>query len=145
MEENIFDMKSFLFIKERISNFKLEKTARFSSDGKLKMLNYCIGQIKSFLGRETKSELSGPIYFQTGLGQRISLSIISWDNLFGEESGTVCPCDLKARQMEMAGLVDELPLRVYYPRHPIFGSLSRNEWGKLIFRFLDHNLRQFNA
>ncbi|MCC7231806.1 MAG: DUF1569 domain-containing protein [Bacteroidia bacterium] len=30
----------------------------------------------------------------------------------------------------------------YFP-HPVFGTLSRNEWGRLMFRHLDHHLGQF--
>jgi hypothetical protein len=32
----------------------------------------------------------------------------------------------------------------YYP-HPLFGNMSNNEWGKLIYRHFDHHLRQFGA
>lgn len=31
-----------------------------------------------------------------------------------------------------------------YP-HPMFGKMTRNEWGKLVYRHFDHHLRQFGA
>lgn len=31
------------------------------------------------------------------------------------------------------------------PRHPLFGSLSRQEWGALVHKHVDHHLRQFGA
>jgi hypothetical protein len=31
-----------------------------------------------------------------------------------------------------------------YP-HPMFGSMSRAQWGRLIYRHFDHHLRQFGA
>jgi len=30
-------------------------------------------------------------------------------------------------------------------RHPLFGSMSREEWGRLIYRHFDHYLRQFSS
>jgi hypothetical protein len=29
--------------------------------------------------------------------------------------------------------------------HPLFGKMTRLEWGKLVYRHFDHHLRQFNA
>jgi hypothetical protein len=31
------------------------------------------------------------------------------------------------------------------PVHPLFGPLSRREWGALVYKHTDHHLRQFNA
>jgi hypothetical protein len=32
-----------------------------------------------------------------------------------------------------------------WPEHPAFGRLSRRAWGVLIYRHMDHHLRQFGA
>ena len=32
-----------------------------------------------------------------------------------------------------------------WPDHPAFGALSRRAWGVLIYRHMDHHLRQFGA
>jgi hypothetical protein len=32
-----------------------------------------------------------------------------------------------------------------WPEHPAFGKMSRNQWGVLTYRHLDHHLRQFGA
>jgi hypothetical protein len=31
------------------------------------------------------------------------------------------------------------------PAHPLFGPLSRREWGALVYKHSDHHLRQFGA
>ena len=31
------------------------------------------------------------------------------------------------------------------PAHPLFGPLSRQEWGTLVYKHTDHHLRQFSA
>ena len=32
-----------------------------------------------------------------------------------------------------------------WPEHPAFGKLSRRDWGVLVYRHMDHHLRQFGA
>ena len=32
-----------------------------------------------------------------------------------------------------------------WPEHPVFGTLSKRAWGVLIYRHMDHHLRQFGA
>ena len=49
---------------------------------------------------------------------------------------------------ELNALVDRLaaepPDRIW-PEHPAFGRLSRRAWGVLIYRHMDHHLRQFGV
>lgn len=35
-----------------------------------------------------------------------------------------------------------LSLRSYFP-HPLFGNMNRADWGRLVYRHIDHHLRQF--
>ncbi|HEX2204125.1 MAG TPA: DUF1569 domain-containing protein [Longimicrobium sp.] len=35
--------------------------------------------------------------------------------------------------------------RAGWPAHPIFGRLSGKRWGELVYRHVDHHLRQFGA
>ncbi|MES2179478.1 MAG: DinB family protein [Gemmatimonadota bacterium] len=32
-----------------------------------------------------------------------------------------------------------------WPAHPVFGTMSRTDWGVLAYRHTDHHLRQFNV
>lgn len=36
-------------------------------------------------------------------------------------------------------------LPTQWPSHPLFGPLSKSEWGVLAYRHLDHHLRQFGV
>jgi hypothetical protein len=38
-----------------------------------------------------------------------------------------------------------LPEDAHLEGHPIFGKMSKDEWGKIIYKHLDHHLRQFGA
>jgi Protein of unknown function (DUF1569) len=42
-------------------------------------------------------------------------------------------------------LLTRLGGHVTYAVHPIFGTLSRSEWGALSYKHFDHHLRQFGV
>jgi Protein of unknown function (DUF1569) len=47
---------------------------------------------------------------------------------------------------ELARLIDDVGRRgaqKQWPHHPAFGNLSRRGWGVLVWRHIDHHLRQF--
>ena len=48
---------------------------------------------------------------------------------------------------DLRGLLDRAATSTTegWPEHPLFGALSRNAWGVLIYRHMDHHLRQFGA
>jgi hypothetical protein len=47
---------------------------------------------------------------------------------------------------ELTALLERLarqPADRHWPEHPAFGRLSRRAWGVLVYRHMDHHLRQF--
>ena len=50
---------------------------------------------------------------------------------------------------ELTALVDRVAARhtdaSTWPEHPAFGKLSARAWGRLVYRHIDHHLRQFGA
>ncbi|MFN8062465.1 MAG: DUF1569 domain-containing protein [Vicinamibacterales bacterium] len=54
--------------------------------------------------------------------------------------------DLTAEQAAFGALVDEAARRpALAPAHPAFGTMSREDWGVLLHKHIDHHLRQFGA
>lgn len=54
--------------------------------------------------------------------------------------------DLSQEQQTMATLFDGLPRRpTLAATHPVFGPLTRDDWGALIHKHTDHHLRQFGV
>ena len=45
----------------------------------------------------------------------------------------------------LRGWIEGFCERERYAAHPIFGPLSRKEWGVWAFRHVDHHFRQFGA
>ena len=60
------------------------------------------------------------------------------------------PREWPADVAELQALVDRLATRgqdaaFAWPEHPAFGHLSRRAWGVLVYRHMDHHLKQFGA
>jgi hypothetical protein len=58
------------------------------------------------------------------------------------------PGPVEVEQRSLQGLLERLgtgPAGGAGPVHPLFGRLSRQEWGALVFKHSDHHLRQFGV
>jgi hypothetical protein len=58
------------------------------------------------------------------------------------------PASWPAEVADLAALLERLagqPRDASFPEHPAFGRLSRRAWGVLVYRHMDHHLRQFGA
>jgi hypothetical protein len=58
------------------------------------------------------------------------------------------PGDWSSDVHALLGLVDRVVARgpsARWPDHPAFGRLSPRAWGVLMYRHMDHHLRQFGA
>jgi hypothetical protein len=57
--------------------------------------------------------------------------------------------DFGAERMRLTGLIDRFvgngPEKAATYTHAFFGKLSGREWGELMYKHLDHHLRQFGA
>jgi hypothetical protein len=54
----------------------------------------------------------------------------------------------EAQQKSLAGLIERIamgPGAGMGPAHPLFGPLTRREWGTVVYKHCDHHLRQFGG
>jgi hypothetical protein len=59
------------------------------------------------------------------------------------------PCEFEAERTRLATLLDRFirqgPEQAARHIHPFFGRLSGEEWGRLMYKHLDHHLQQFGV
>lgn len=56
------------------------------------------------------------------------------------------PGDFQQDRAELVELLRRFAaLESGWPRHPLFGAMSRDDWGRWAWRHTDHHLRQFGA
>jgi hypothetical protein len=65
---------------------------------------------------------------------------------FDQEQGGTPPDQFAADLEELESLISRfVAAESGWPRHPIFGFMSRGQWGRWAFRHTDHHLRQFGV
>jgi hypothetical protein len=59
------------------------------------------------------------------------------------------PCDFAAERSRLLALIDRFVQRgaaaAGNATHAFFGRMSGEEWGRLMYKHIDHHLRQFGA
>jgi hypothetical protein len=59
------------------------------------------------------------------------------------------PRDWNADVADLRTLIDRFEQRgssqTLWPEHPAFGTMTRRAWGVLVYRHMDHHLKQFGA
>src|SRR5688572_11779548 len=58
------------------------------------------------------------------------------------------PASWTVEVADLASLLERMsrhPREAAFPEHPAFGRLSRRAWGVLVYRHMDHHLRQFGV
>ncbi len=58
------------------------------------------------------------------------------------------PKDLTAEKQQLHRLLDEFETqreRTDWKPHPTFGAMTKEQWGKMQYKHLDHHFRQFSA
>lgn len=57
--------------------------------------------------------------------------------------------DFEKEKQELISLIDQFhnkgPEKVGLFPHPMFGAFTKEQWGKSMYKHLDHHLQQFNA
>ncbi|MBS1978906.1 MAG: DUF1569 domain-containing protein [Bacteroidetes bacterium] len=132
----------------RINNLEISSARRWGTMTVEEMLTHCIRQIQLATG-EIKAPAQGPGVLHTALGKWISLSAIPWPK------GLPTPKEMNMKKQGITldafevvrnQLLEYLNKATSEPSltaHPFFGNLSREEWGRLIYKHLDHHLKQF--
>jgi Protein of unknown function (DUF1569) len=137
-------------LRERILSLSAASTRKWGKMDLQQMLVHCTAQLKLAVGEMT-SQMQGPALMRTGLGKWILFSVLPWPK------GSMTPIEMKAeanrslitdidtgKGILLSYLEKTRNLESLKP-HPFFGSLNRDEWARLIYKHLDHHLKQFGC
>lgn len=151
MTQNIFNKDDYSKILDRITVLNELSQRKWGTMTINQMLQHCAIQLKLALGLNNQSGFEGPSIMRTRIGRWLVIYVVPWSkglptptkmNLINSK---VSHFDFKKEQESLLELLD----RVYYDRnlypHPFFGKLNEKDWGRLIWKHLDHHLKQFNG
>lgn len=145
----IFNPDQLLKIKERITGLSSSSKRKWGTMTVDEMLVHCKTQLQLALG-EIPSAPQGSAWMRTALVKWISFSALPWPkgsmtpNEMNKDKNSFQLKDIETEKRELITYLDKVMIASNLFPHPFFGSLSRKEWGQLIYKHIDHHLQQFN-
>lgn len=144
--ENIFDTSSLNSIRSRFKGLNPDTERKWGKMSPAQMLHHCQAPLNIVL--EKKDYNLKPNWFAKTFFKKSMYSDKLWrKNLptmpsFRETQAR----DFAKEQRELMTLLNEIDSvkeKEEWPVHPVFGDLSKEQWGKMQYKHLDHHLRQF--
>ncbi len=148
--QNLFNADDRDAIVRRLSGLQPSSPRQWGKMNVAQMMAHCAVALEVPCGdRIKKQRLMGrvlaPFVRSTVLGEKAFMRGAPTDPDFR----IVDERDFETERRRLATLVDRFcsrgPARVEGVVHSFFGRLTADEWGRLMYKHLDHHLRQFGA
>jgi Protein of unknown function (DUF1569) len=152
MTANIFNPTDYESIVNRIQTLAPEQQRKWGTMTLPEMLEHCAGQLKLALGKISGAKREGPAAYRVGFIRWIVLYPLPWPKglptptVMKINTGNVIVQHCDTEKTELLHLL-QLVYQTDQPlhAHPYFGLLSRKDWGRAIWKHLNHHLRQFGV
>jgi hypothetical protein len=149
--KNLFDSSTLNEVKRRVGLLELASERQWGKMDAAQALAHCSNWIEVASGDRTTSKMPmGRV-----LGLIIKPLILKGDQPMRRNSPTVTgmavqdSCDLDSEKMRLSSLLDKFatsgPAGCTSVPHAFFGKLTADEWAILMYKHLDHHLRQFGV
>lgn len=149
MPANIFNETNYEGIKNRINHLNIQSQQKWGKMSLPQTLEHCSIQLKIVLGIIPETEYEGSSLFRTSVGRWLVLYPMPWPkgaatpsqmNMLTNRSPVA---DIEDSKKKLLDLLHQVQRQGHFNRHPLFGNMGRKDWGRLIWKHLDHHLRQF--
>jgi hypothetical protein len=148
--KNIFNKADYTIIVERLNNLTANSSRQWGTMNLTQMLEHCAIQLKKALGISVTSKAEGPAFFRSNIGRWIALYAFPWpkgsntpSDMNMERNG-VTVNNFENEKIQLLQLLQQVKQKESFGAHPFFGTLSKKDWGRLIWKHLDHHLKQFS-
>ena len=146
--KNVLNETDYSEIKDRVQKLSSSSSRLWGKMEMEQMLIHCTTQLKLALG-EISSNQQGASFLRSKLGKWMLFSTIPWPK--GAETPTQMNAeitsfaitDIETEKRELLNYLEKVRQEPQLKTHPFFGELSRGEWARLIYKHLDHHLKQF--
>jgi len=148
---NLFEPATVVELKERVSTLRRDSERAWGKMNAAQALAHCSGTIEMALGeRNPPRMLLGRIF-----GRMVKPMALGNDEPMRRNSPTMKDLvvqderDLGTERERLCGLIDRFasagPKGCTTHPHSFFGRLTPEEWAELMYKHLDHHLRQFGV
>lgn len=148
---NLFDVVRVGEVKQRIARLRPDSARRWGTMNAPQMAAHCSAGLELALG----DRLPPRLFFGTIAGWLIKPLVLGNDKPMRRNSPTVEGLvvtddrDLRTERERLCGLIDRFaaagPAGCTTHPHSFFGRLTPDEWAILMYKHLDHHLRQFGV
>ncbi|RDK89255.1 DUF1569 domain-containing protein [Marinirhabdus gelatinilytica] len=146
--KSLFENNAFEEIKSRLNALTQDNEKQWGKMSHAQMLHHC--QLPLNVLMEKRDYNLKPNWFAKVFFKKAMYSDKPWKkNLptmpqFKEKE----PRDFNGEKEKLQSLLNEFDKKRNqdsWPDHPSFGKFTKEQWGKMQYKHLDHHLRQFNA
>lgn len=146
--ENIFDKNTFDAIQSRIVKLSEDTQAQWGKMNVGQMMHHCQGPLNIILEKNDygvkPNWLINLLFKRSMYNDKLWKKNMPTLKAFRENE----PRDLNQERLQLVELLHELGSqrdREDWQDHPAFGKFSKEQWGKMQYKHLDHHLRQFGV
>jgi hypothetical protein len=147
--KNLFDAAAVQLVKQRLDRLQPGSARQWGSMSAAQAVAHCASSVEWAVGNRIP-----PRMFWAGiLGRMIKSRVLADDAPFRRNSPTSADLlvrderDLAAERIRLVALIDRFaadgPAGCTSHPHSFFGPLTPQQWAILMYKHLDHHLRQF--
>ena len=146
--KTIFDQEAREELLQRIAAVRGTEAARWGRMNAVQMISHIEASARMATGEITAKPKFTP--FKWGPIRRLVICRLPFPKGAPTAPELLLPVSrpLDELKSELGRLIEQLAARGsdgQWPEHPAFGHASGTEWGVLLYRHMDHHLRQFGA
>jgi hypothetical protein len=150
--KTLFDTPAVNEVKQRLTRLQPDSHPQWGKMNAAQAVAHCSGSLQWAVGDQVPQP--GPLLGRI-LGKLIKPLVIGNDDPIRRNSPTAKELlvreekDLETERLRLCGLIDRFaaggPKGCTRHPHSFFGRLSPEEWANLMYKHLDHHLRQFGV
>ncbi|MEO5998152.1 MAG: DUF1569 domain-containing protein [Chitinophagaceae bacterium] len=148
--ENIFNDTDYHLIVHRINSLTVDNNRRWGKMNVNQVLEHCSIQLKLALNLLPSKRREGSFIFRTQLGRWLTLYVFPWPHgsetpsQMNMQKNDVAVQDFFMGKKQLLFLLGEIKQKQMLAPHPFYDELSQKDWGRLIWKHINHHLKQFS-
>jgi hypothetical protein len=117
----------------------------------VQMIQHCVIQLKMALKIIPESKPEGSALLKTALGKWLGLYVLPWSKsttsptAMNMEFNDATVAAFEEEKKLLQKLLGQVLYKNEFNMHPFFGKLDKEDWGRLIWKHLNHHLTQFGV
>ncbi|MBM3739304.1 MAG: DUF1569 domain-containing protein [Acidobacteria bacterium] len=144
---SLFDSADLNSVSGRISRLTPGSQAQWGKMNCAQMMWHCAGPFQQAVGDKTVTA-NGPAILRFPLMRWLILNVFPVPKGAPTAPEYIAPdnVDFAKAKADLTAALDKFTRsKGEFRDNPVFGRLSREDWGKLMYKHMDHHLRQFGV